>query len=677
MALVGGNLQLGSATTGPSGYLYLGNYSMSPLGGSFLSFDRAPILALEPVATGGSITVGAIDTGNVQAAAGGSLTTGAISARGLVALSSRGALQTQNITAGRSISLIAGGAVGVGNLTIARSTSGQAARTIDGPLSIAAIGSPIEIFGASITAGNIITDNYVGLYTPGTLATGSVGAGGDVIALVGGNANLGAITTPGRFILGGYSMLGGLGTGNAFNPSLVFGLNRAMTGGSAIFGGASNVRSFEAYVGGPVTLQSLTTSGSALINASGLFTLNGVLNGNSRIISNDIDIGTGGAVNSGNLELISRNATQTVVGDGVSGGGYALSDAEFDRIHTSLSVIADVSYGAAARMLIGDLSATVSGSSRTGYDYLFATLNGSSSTSVGSVKVVGDVTFTGLSLTDEVAFRSNTIEVDAATGSINLFGQGTTLGGVLALYAPRVWVASGDILARLETDPRYSGYIAELNAPAAVQRPEGVIRAASIEIDAGAEPIQSLLVQNSGTRALPAGFLLTDLNISSDDAPDAAAGSVDLAINGQVITQAGTATGAAVRDGLVEEFGTAAFTGTSTINGCPLTGSCNAAPLQVNILRPTDFQLVNNGGLGDGLFGNELDIDDGQDGDSGDLSSPISPPVPLFDSRPLNPDDDVNDPASGAGNPSLYGSPVGDDDEEEKKARKIKKGTGK
>ena len=211
-----------------------------------------------------------------------------------------------------------------------------------------------------------------------------------------------------------------------------------------------------------------------------------------------------------------------------------------------------------------------------------------------------------------------------------------------------------------------------------MQRPEGVLRAASFDIDAGSEAIQSLLVQNTGTIAIPAGFLLTDINIDSSDAPDAAPGSIDLVINGQVITQSGTATGIAVRDGLVAEFGTTAFTSSSTINGCQLTGSCSAAaPPTFGTLLPTDLQLVDNGGLGDGLFGNETDIDDSVDGDEGDASSPIEPPVPLFDSRPLDPTDEVNDPASGAGNPSLYGSPDDDEDEEQKKAKKIKKGDGK
>ena len=49
--------------------------------------------------------------------------------------------------------------------------------------------------------------------------------------------------------------------------------------------------------------------------------------------SNDIDIGADGSISAGDISLVSTNATQTVVGDGVAGGGYQLSDAEYDRLH--------------------------------------------------------------------------------------------------------------------------------------------------------------------------------------------------------------------------------------------------------------------------------------------------------------------------------------------------------
>ena len=61
------------------------------------------------------------------------------------------------------------------------------------------------------------------------------------------------------------------------------------------------------------------------------------------------------------------------------------------------------------------------------------------------------------------------------------------------------------------------------------------------------------------------------------------------------------------------------------------------------------------------------DADEGEDGSSEDQeeeadndegSAPIAPPQPLINTRPLNPDIDVVEPVSGAGNPALFGSAV-------------------
>ena len=41
-----------------------------------------------------------------------------------------------------------------------------------------------------------------------------------------------------------------------------------------------------------------------------------------------------------------------------------------------------------------------------------------------------------------------------------------------------------------------------------------------------------------------------------------------------------------------------------------------------------------------------------------EASSPISPPTPLFDTRPLNAKDTTDEPVSGGGNPALIGSDV-------------------
>ncbi len=95
----------------------------------------------------------------------------------------------------------------------------------------------------------------------------------------------------------------------------------------------------------------------------------------------------------------------------------------------------------------------------------------------------------------------------------------------------------------------------------------------------------------------------------------------------------------------------------------------------------TDIPLGGSDGLGDGSFGNEGDIAEGDGGGESGRTSPISPPNPLFDSRPLVQSGDIDDPVSGAGNPSLYGTPDDDlqacDRSKDKECKTGEKGDGK
>ncbi|MEO7654511.1 MAG: hypothetical protein ABIS23_02365, partial [Sphingomicrobium sp.] len=83
--MVSGDITTGSITTAADGRVYLADSSMFATGGGgnceACDFDPAIVLALAPVATGGSITInGAVTTGTVQAAAGTTLSVGDITA---------------------------------------------------------------------------------------------------------------------------------------------------------------------------------------------------------------------------------------------------------------------------------------------------------------------------------------------------------------------------------------------------------------------------------------------------------------------------------------------------------------------------------------------------------------------------------------------------------------------
>jgi len=87
LALVGGDMLTGGIATASSGRVYIGNASMFLAAGGPDDFDPSVVLAANPVATGGSITVeGPITTGLLQAAAGTGLNLGDVAAQSSVNL---------------------------------------------------------------------------------------------------------------------------------------------------------------------------------------------------------------------------------------------------------------------------------------------------------------------------------------------------------------------------------------------------------------------------------------------------------------------------------------------------------------------------------------------------------------------------------------------------------------
>ena len=434
---------------------------------------------------------------------------------------------------------------------------------------------------------------------------------------------------------------------------------------------------FRAAAGTGLTTQAITAD-DIQASAGGTAALNGIWSttGSVTLSSNDIDItGTGGINAQEFLTLISTNGTQAQIGDGLPVGAvYALSNAEFGRISGyEIDIIGRGDASSPFDMLIGDLNVTgpLAGSNVEGSDLNFATGNFGEGSASGVIRVVGDVNATGFAVDADqsVNFFTGRFELDAATGSISIFSSGTTLGGELGIYADRIHVAEGAILNQLASDPTYTGYQQDLNEAATVQRPEGVLRADTLWIES--DNLQDILIQNTGSGGpggTPAGFLVRQAFVNEDFEVAGPPGSINLVVNGQVVTEGGTLTGVAARDELItEETDIAPFTANSTINGCPLTGPCIIRPPEppptANVVD-NQIDLITGDPLGDSEFGNEDSIDDNEEGDEG-ANNPISPPQPLFDTRPLIPSSDVNDPVSGTGNPALLGT-AGDcpDDDE-------------
>lgn len=701
-----GDLLTQNFYSGQDAHALIPGTSITVESGGDVDVDTIDALDGVQVSAVGTISADTIDADDfVELFAGGNITAGTINAGSYIDIfSDTGLLDLDDLHAGTEIDLESdgslqfgdataadfnfemGGSVDGGNIDAINNANGHAEGAIVLE-NITVTGPPIDddfsigfTSATSIAVENVDGFDRVGFATVGDLSTGTINAGSLFVALVGGDIVTGSITTDanGRVYMADESMCQGTCGDDDDDGDVeietILAQSPAPTGGSITINGAVTTGSFEAAAGDNLVTRAITAN-SIEASAGETATIDGLwLAPSVSLVSGDINITANGFIDAGTSGSILLNAVSTegpaLIGDGLTGNGYALSNAEFGRISGGDITIAVGGSGGDADTLIGDLTITgpLAGSNVESSDggVQFVTLNETGDGPDGTLRVVGDVVATGFGAENYLGFYIQNFELDAATGSIAITSSGTTLAGILELYASRIHVAEGGLLDQLAANPQFAGYREALNSPATVQRPEGVIRAASFDIEFGGQDITgpyTLFVQNMGTAAVPAGFLLNAASIGDGDgegAGDLSPGSVDMAINGQIIAESGTSTGIAVRDMLVTEFGTTAFVAGSTINGCPLTGACTATSTptpQINTPTSTDIPLSGSNGLGDGLFGNESEIADGEGGAGNDQSTPISPPNPLFDSRPLTQSGDIDDPVSGAGNPSLYGLP--------------------
>jgi len=633
-----------------------------------------------------------ISAGNVDAAdfarllSGGALTAGDVNALTTVKIEAAGNISFGNVAADDFDFDSANGGVTGGNIVAGTKASGSAQGAVILGDITAGPGLPLDddfsvgiSSATSITVGDVSGPGHVGLATFGDLTTGNLTGGDLVMTLVGGDISTGSITTAGngRVYMADASMFetGGGGGDGEFDQNIVLALDPVPTGGSITIGGPVVTGLFQAAAGDNLTTQAITAN-QIDASAGGLATLNGLWQASDvELTSNDIDIGANGGIDAGNsglIRLVSTNATQALIGDGITGTGYALTNAEFGRLSAgNVQIGARGDASAAIDMLIGDLDITGPLAGSTIDDPLgsvvFATGDPVTQVAGGVIRIVGDVTATGFTDTNALEFYTGRFELDAATGSISIFGSGTTLGGELGLYADQIHVASGTILDQLAVDPQYSGYQNDLNAPAAVQRPEGVLNAGVIWIES--DNLQDILIQNTGTAETPAGFFANEVFVNDDFEIAGPPGSIDVVVNGQLITEAGTLTGVAVRDALVAGEDLSPFTANSTINGCLLTGACGVIeppeppePPFPPGFTPTpgiqdEVRLIQQDLLPPPMFDNDAFIDDNDETTEEGETSPIEPPQPLFDTSGLGDDGDVDDPVSGSGNPALMETP--------------------
>lgn len=628
------------------------------------------ILAAAPVATTGAVNIeGSARTGTLRIAAGTSVSTGNVLSDGAIGVTSNGnGSFGQLASTGANIELISqSGALAAQGIEASGAVLARASTGLD-------IGTANGLDLALLSGGNIVV--------------GSAGAG--VVR----DSTSGAVTgATGRLLLGNATMAPTTTVPGAVDYNSIFTASTVGAGGTVTISGTAIARRIVSSSAGAMSGASLTGYESIAVSSrAGVRVAQRWFAPSVRIAGADLQIVDNGAgtlqtshqvlsgirtTANGEVQIISTSTAPMLVGDGLSGTGFALSNAEIGQISTGRLIIAAGDNPAnAIDMLIGRVDLTAGGAvgasnlAGAASRVIFATGNTATQVPAGAIRVTGAINGTGFAVGNVVEFATGRFEMDAATGSIALTSTGTALGGTVEISAANIHVAAPDILSRLVANPLYADRIADLNAPAAVQRPEGVLRALGLEL----YPTGTLYIQNTGTVLNPAGFL-SDFGLTEVSGPtNAAPGSISLIVNGAFQTPTGIVSGVSAHDLAVAQADELAmFSADSQINGCLLSASVCASPMQgADVIGAISgqIQVVMQDPIGTtpplsqqaAQAIEENDQDEQSDVQPRDAeadagpSSPIVPPVQLVDSSRLEQQMQIDQPVAGSGNPAFTGS---------------------
>ncbi|MGV3511849.1 MAG: hypothetical protein ACO1OX_07570 [Novosphingobium sp.] len=664
------------------------NASMVALGNTPAGFDKELVFGAAPVALTGAVTIANTSTvGTLRVAAGTGVTIGNLVAGGRIGVTANGSLSFANLTAQTDrIELISRNGTIVANALFSGTdilASGAAGLTL-----ASARGRDLAL----LSSGNIAVQTArAGLVIDPatnqvTNATGRLLLASSTMLPV--TAQPGIIDYNGLFAAAPIKTNGNISVGNVAVAARIIGA----TAGNFTGAGMSGFDRIEVLADGLVTVARRWGSPQVRIVSGDISIID---NGTATLPTGQQILSGIRTTDTGFVDLISTSATTMLIGDGLTGSGYALSNAEIGLVSTGELVIAAANQQAnATDMLIGNLSlvagGTVGATNAAGVTgrIIFATGDLQTETPGGAIRVTGAINGTGFGQGNVLEFTTGRFELDAATGSVSLTsapqsGATAALGGIVEINADNIHVAAGGILDRLAANPLYAGRIADLNAPASVQRPGGVLRALGLDF----YPTGTLYIQNTGTVLNPAGFL-ADADFTDVTAPtNAAPGSVSVVVNGAFQTPAGIVTGAGAHELVVNAEGAdfTPFTADSQINGCLFSATaCTsqmAGPDTIGAISG-QIEIISNETLGATpafIEENEAPVADSESDDPGQdvqeeqererqgedaASSPIAPPPTLVDTDVLAQQSPIEQPVAGSGNPALIGSVVNENSAE-------------
>jgi hypothetical protein len=592
--------------------------------------------------TANAVTAGALSAGNgIAVNNGGAITLSSASGSDITLASTGGMINAGTVDARGALTGTAATGLTLGTATASRNIALTAqtinATTLTAATNIAATSSGAITLGtARATGGNL------NLAAAGTLAVMNGGALGDVRLTA---TNGGNITT------------GTLSSGSAF------------MGGTT--GGMPGAGDIVITSDGSATMSGNSSAGRNLnVTARNLISVGGVANGTAiDLRSTDIAVNTtAGRIGEQGRTTVAQltntgTGVTTIGGAGVT-TGYSLSNAEAQRIFAGDIIItaartatppagtqtAQTLNAAAPDVVLDALTLTgATGQSGATGGNIGATGRLRIETP-GKLRTVGAVAISNLASANRFEVNAaQSIEVDAATGSVSLSGTAGTLGGTIELTAPSV------IAANL---PAISAVAAAVDGRAINDRLAINDNAIS---DAGAFSANSIIVnvtngffvQNSGIKELSA-FSFGDrrgvtvgsggliINAASPTTRIFVSGR-QLQANGTFITGVPFLRGQSINGTQIQlsTFPPTPFDSASTINGCAII---NSAACLINI---------DGGSLARDVVGQS--DDDG--GGSSENSASGSTDFVRFEFKSLDASTFapvIDDPVTGVGNDDLY-----------------------
>ena len=601
------------------------------------------------VASDGSITIGNINAGDSLVLAADqplrSVTTGNVRAAGEIRLSANNVVTTGTLSAGNRVFLNAGGgiltgAIDAGTVNPQQEAAGVVFATTPGVIRSGAInvsGTATLSGTAGVTTGPIVAQTGIVLLDTGGITTGSL-----------------STSSSGFVYIAAQDLLPQITFDQAGNP--LFAALLASTPvrlvGDIMIGGAARTGRFIAAATGNFAAQAITAPSGVLIDVRGVATLNGSMTApDITITSRDIVIDTGaviGGAGAQNVQLIVGSVADASV---IGGAGsivpdtYSLSNAEFGTLRaSSITVRSD---GAPMTVEQLTLSAIAPGQ---------AANPGVTLQTDGLLRVTGAVLMAQAGAESRLNLIAGTrIEVVQDSGSIQLGADPENPAGTLSLSAQQVRVATAALLSQiaggtLSGDAR----VAALNAaPTSGGGVAGRIGAGAIRISAS----NDVLIQNSGAAAQRAGFTAGTGGLT---VTRTGSGLLDLVVNGRVLV---AGTGFAVNETTVGRVtyapGVAAFTPTSTVNGCVVGVACQAGPPppppppppkpKPEVISQPVLTIVNNI---QALTPEEVAKREAARAATERL--PIVQLQRLIDLGPMFADPDATDPVTSGGNPALW-----------------------